>query len=485
MSSRVTPAAAAREILARREARNSLLGFTQYTLPRYEASAHHRLIASKLDDVAEGKIPRLAIFMPPRMGKSELASRRFPAHVLGKNPELEIIAGSYGQELADDFGRDVRDIVASPECHNVFPQLSLRPDSRAANRWHTTEGGAYRAVGVGGSATGRGADIFLIDDPVKDREDADSDAKRAKTYNWYRSTAYTRLSEHGAIVLIQTRWHEGDLAGLLLEEMAAGGEQWEVLDLPAILPSGHSLWPKRFSLDRLARIKRAVGPREWSALYMQKPQPDEGSFFKREWFQTWDPLRVRPEDALPARLSFYGTSDYAVTADGGDYTVHRVWGVCPDGNLYRIAGWRGQTSSDVWVEKKLDLIAKWKPFAWFGEAGVIQKAVEPMIVRRMRERNTYCRLEWVPSLTDKPTRARGFQARAAMRTVWFEPGADLSEFLNFPTGKHDDEVDCAGMIGRALDEAHPAIRLIPKRNTTGADPWEPKDLDRGGDWKTT
>ena len=168
----------------------------------------------------------------------------------------------------------------------------------------------------------------------------------------------------------------------------------------------------------------------------------------------------------PPDLAVYGTSDYAVTDDGGDYTVHRVWGVDPEGALYLLSGWRGQTASDKWIDAKLDLIAAYKPLCWFGEAGVIQKAIEPMLVRRMRERGVYCRLEWVPSIHDKPTRARGFQARASMGMVSLPEGPEgdaiLDEYLRFPAGKHDDDVDCASLIGRALDEAHPGVHTIPK-----------------------
>lgn len=388
------------------------------------------------------------IAMPPRHGKSELASRRFPAWFLGRNPGKEIIAASYNSDLAADFGRDVRSIVNEREYQALFPGVVLRADSKAADRWHTSTGGAYRAAGVGTAMTGRGADLLLIDDPVKDREEADSEIRRERVWDWYRSTAYTRLSPEGRVVVIQTRWHEDDLSGRLLEQMAQGGDQWEILSLPAI-KSGEALWPDRYPVSHLEAIKRTLGQRDWSALYMQRPQPDEGGYFKREWLKEWT--------EKPKHLRIYGTSDYAVTDGDGDYTSHRVWGVDDKGDIYRLDGWRGQTSSDVWVEQKLDLIAKWKPLAWFGEAGVIQKAVEPMLRRRMHERKVYCRLEWVPSIHDKPTRARGFQSRAAMGKVWFEPGADISEFLSFPAGKHDDDVDTAGMIGRALDEARPAI----------------------------
>lgn len=427
-------------------ARRGLVRFTEYTNSLYTAAQHHRQIANALESVERGDIDRLMIFMPPRHGKSELASRRFPAWCLGRQPRRQIIAASYNSDLASDFGRDVRNIVASEDFAEIFPNVGLRPDSKAANRMNTNEGGAYIAAGVGTAVTGRGADIALIDDPFKDREEADSEVTRNRVWSWYQSTLYTRLMPGARIVLIQTRWHEDDLAGRLLETQP---DQWTVLELPAIDKDGHALWPEWYDAEALARIKNSIGPREWSALYQQRPQPDEGTFFQRDWLKQWD--------KRPANLSVYGTSDYAVTEGDGDYTVHRVWGVDPDGTLYRLDGWRGQTSSDVWIEKKLDLIAKHKPFAWFGEGGVIQKAIEPALKLRMRDRKVYCRLEWLPSIHDKPTRARGFQARAAMGKVRFEPGADVAEFLAFPAGKHDDDVDCASLIGRALDTAHPAI----------------------------
>lgn len=472
--SHISPAQAATELLRRRGARTDLIRFTEYVNQAYVTAQHHRQIGDALNAVERGDIPRLMIFMPPRHGKSELASRKFPAYCLGRRPEWEVIAASYNADLANDFGRDVRDVVNSSESQKLFPALTLRQDSRAVDRWHTASGGAYRAVGVGTAATGRGADLFLIDDPFKDRAEADSETTRERVWSWYRSTAYTRLSPDGRIVLIQTRWHEDDLAGRLLEAQKTGGDHWTVLDLPAIDKAGEALWPERFDLARLERIKANIGPREWSALYQQRPQPDEGGFFQRDWFKTWT--------TKPEHLRLYGTSDYAVTDEGGDYTVHRIWGVDPKGDLYRLDGWRGQTTADVWIERKIDLIAKWKPLAWFGEAGVIQKAIEPMLVRRMRERQVRARLEWLPSIHDKPTRARGFQARAAMGGVWFEPGADIGEFLSFPAGKHDDDVDVASLIGRALDETHPAVVPHKALSTNPPDLWG-KDRQSANGWK--
>lgn len=459
-----------------RQSRKSLLAFTEFTNPAYVGARHHTLIAEKLEQVERGEIDRLMIFMPPRHGKSELASKRFPAWCLGRDPKRQIIAASYNSDLANDFGRNVRNIVAEPEFGQVFNGVALAPDSQAANRMNTNHGGTYVAAGVGTAVTGRGANIALIDDPFKDREEADSERRRELVWDWYRSTLFTRLMPGGAIVLIQTRWHEDDLAGRLLEQdgNVEDGGQWHVLELPAIDDDGHALWPEWYPVPVLQRIKDTVGPREWSALYQQKPQPDDGTFFQRAWFREWDSLPV---------VRCYGSSDYAVTDGGGDYTVHTVWGIDKDGDIYRVAQWKGQTASDRWIEEKLDLIKKYKPLCWFGEGGVIQKAVEPMLKRRMRERNVHCRLEWLSSVSDKPTRARSFQAMAATGRVHFEAGADLSEFLVFPAGKHDDEVDTASLIGRAIDQAHPAI-VKPTEQKGPRDMWAPTRNQDSSDWRT-
>lgn len=420
------------------------------------------------------------IFAPPRHTKSELASRRFPAWYLGRHPDRQLIAATYSGDFALDFGREVRGIVHSEEFRALYPEVTLAQDSKAANRWHTNQGGVSVYVGVGGPITGRGAHVALIDDPFKNREEADSEVRRETVWKWYTSTLRTRLMPGGAIVLILTRWHEDDLAGRLLAQQPS---EWRVIELQAISDEGTSqesaLWPQWYDLEALKRIKADIGPRDWSALYQQRPSPEEGTFFQRGWFKHWTDR--------PKQLAIYGTSDYAVTDGDGDYTVHRIWGVAPDGGLYRLGGWRDRTSSDVWVERQIDLIQQHKPFAWFGEAGVIQKAIEPMLTRRMREREAFCRMEWLPSIHDKPTRARGFQARAAMGCVWFEQGAELDEFLTFPAGKHDDDVDCASLIGRALDMAHPAIAATPpkeKKRDIWAKSFGDDEDDEDTDWKT-
>lgn len=465
-SSQLSPQAAASELLARRRARDGLLEFTQYTNPAYEAAEHHRLIAEKLEAVERGEIKRLMIAMPPRHGKSELASRRFPAYYMGRNSDKQIIAASYNSDLANDFGREVRNIVDSPEFGVLF-DVSLSLDSKAANRWHTSTGGMYVAAGVGTAITGRGADILLIDDPFKDRQEADSELQRKRVWDWYTSTAYTRLMPGGAIVVINTRWHDDDLSGRLLAEQEEGGDKWEVLSLPAINDAGIPLWAEWYPLDRLEQIRAVLPARDWNSLYQQNPIPDDGDYFKSDWFGEYE--------ELPGLLNVYGASDYAVTEDGGDFTEHGIFGVDQNSNIYLTDWWFGKTAADKWIESKCDLILKHKPKCWFGEAGAIRRSIEPFLMKRMQEREAWCRIEWLASIADKSTRARSIQARASMGKIFFPKSAPwkshvMEHLLRFPAGKNDDAVDVLSLIGRGLEHisaAKPKKKAEPQRRSPG------------------
>lgn len=461
-----SPQVAAAELQARRKARTSLLGFTQYTNPAYVAAPHHSLIAEKLEAVERGEIKRLMITMPPRHGKSELASRRFPAWFLGRNADKQIIAASYNSDLANDFGREVRNIVHSPEFGALF-SVALAQDSKAANRWHTDAGGMYVAAGVGTAITGRGADVLLIDDPFKDREEADSELRRQRVWDWYTSTAYTRLMPGGAVVVINTRWHDDDLSGRLLA--AEGGDKWEVISLPAIDMGGAPLWPEWYPLERLEQIRAVLPARDWNALYQQNPIPDEGDYFKKDWFGEYD--------RLPPNLRMYGASDYAVTDGSGDFTEHGIIGVDPSNNVYVADWWKKQASSDVWIESQCELVLRHRPHCWFGESGVIKKAVEPFLVRRMQEREAYCRIEWLASIADKPTRARPIQAMASMGKVYLPKNAPwkadlLNQLLRFPAGKYDDGVDVLSLFGRGLEfmrgpKQRKTLKTMPEADSVG------------------
>jgi hypothetical protein len=318
---RVT-AKAKMEVLRRKAARNSLLDFTTYTKPDYQVAHMHRLICDKLEAVERGEIKRLMIFTPPRHGKSELVSKRFPAWYLMRNPDRQIISASYGSDLAGDFARDVRNIVASPEYALLSPGVSLATDSGAKERWHTNQGGSYVSAGVGSAITGRGAHILNIDDPVKGRAEAESEVVRESVYNWYTSTAYTRLMPGGAVILTMTRWHEDDLAGRLLLQMQNGGDQWDILTLPAFDEHQNALWPERYSAQDLNNIRAAIGPRDFESLYMQNPKPDGATFFD---------VRNVLTDGLPVEHPPYCDGVFAVidtavkTGSKNDGTAVTYW----------------------------------------------------------------------------------------------------------------------------------------------------------------
>ncbi len=433
---------------------------------------HHVLLNERLEEVERGDIRRLMVFMPPGSAKSTYASVVFPVWFMGRARRRNVIVATYASDLARKIGRRARSILKQPVYREVF-DTGLSTDSSAADEWALTNENEFMGGGILSGITGNRADLIVIDDPIKGRSEADSDTIRARTRAEYDDSIKTRLKPGGRIVLIQTRWHEDDLAGQLLPEDYDGetgwvdgrdGERWFVISIPAQAERlgdplgrrlGEYLWPEWFDETHWAAFRSNA--RTWSALYQQRPQPDEGSYFQRPWFKRYT------LDQLPTALRVYGTSDYAVTDGGGDFTVHRRWGVDAVGDLWLLpGGYRAQATSDKWIEAVIDQMqAEPRCMAWFGEAGVIQKAVEPALLRRMRERDTFCRLEWLPSIKDKPTRARGFQARAAMGAVHFPEGPEgdaiLGEYLRFPAGRNDDDVDTGSMIGRALDMAHPAI----------------------------
>lgn len=469
-------------MLARRTARRNLIAFTEYTYPNYKTGRVHRIIANELEGVLKGEVDRLMLLVPPRHGKSELASRRFPAYYLGHHPDRQFISVSAAADFAADFGRDVRNIIASQEYRNLFPDTSLADDSSAKNKWHTAQGGVYISAGVESQIMGRGAHVALIDDPFPTMEAAQSPTIRKKVIDYYRGTLYNRLMPGGAIIVINHRMHEEDLTGYLREQEAQGGDKWRVVEIPAIDNDGNAAWPEAYPVPVLDRIRRNMLPRDWSSLYQQQPAPDEGNFFKREWFQYYD--------AIPENVHIYGASDYAVTDGGGDFTVHLTAAVDSGGNAYIMDLWRGQKTPDIWIERVIDLWAKHEPLGWAEENGQIIKSIGPFIDRRAQERGVYCVRTQYASTADKPTRARTFQARMASGKVFFPRKAAWlgdfeSELLSFPAGKNDDMADAASLLFRMLADMT-GKAIAPQKQPQ--DVWDRAfaKLDEGdGDsWKT-
>ena len=453
------------------------------------------VINEHLVKLAEGEITRLMITCPPRHGKSLLCSLYFPAWYLNRYPDRRFILTSYGDDYAAEWGRKVRDLIVSNE---RLLQIRINPTSKAADRWDIEgHAGGMKTAGAGGAITGRGGNIFGIDDPVKNSEEAHSAVDRETKWRWWRTDAHSRLepvTKNGRRVLdpgaflILTRWHDDDLTGRILPADYAGengmihcrdGRDWYVVCLPAQCEReddplgreiGEYLWPEWFSEDHFKPFK--AQSRTWNALFQQRPQPEQGTYFQRDWFERFDPFQ------LPTNLHTYGSSDYAVTDDEkADYTEHGVYGVDSEGGIWIKDWWSGQETADKWIEKQIDMIRRHQPFCWFGEAGVIRRAINPFLQRSMQDRRTYCRMEWIPSVKDKPSRARALQGMASQGKVHLPAGETgdriLDQLLRFPTGTHDDAVDALSLFCLALDQAHPAIAVRePERPLT----WAEKDM---------
>lgn len=415
----------------------------------YMPAPHHKLLARKLEAVARKELRRLIIEVPPRHGKSMLASEFFPAYNLGLNPEDQIIAATYAQGLADDFGRKVRNLISSDIHREFFPDSKLSDDSQAANRFHLESRGAYFAVGVGGPITGRGAHLLMIDDPIKGREDAESETMRQRLKDWYTSVARTRLMPGGAIVVIQTRWHEDDLAGWLQREHAHEG--WEVLRLPAIAEGpdelgrheGDALWPEAYPLQELEIIKRAVGARDWAALYQQRPSAMEGAILKRDNWRYFTPTDTQPKglvEALGVERVVQAWDTAFKTGKDNDYSVGVTIGVAKS-RYYLLDLWRDRVE---FPELKRALVAQ--ASKWGAHAVVVEDTAAGQSLLQELRRNTRIPLVAVKADRDKVSRTHAITAIHEAGLVYLPEGEHwVSDFVDecagFPSAVHDDQVD--------------------------------------------
>jgi predicted phage terminase large subunit-like protein len=456
---------AQKELASRILSRKRLLPFVEKFNPDYNAGWVHKDVCKRLEqfsrDVVDQKSPRLMLFMPPRHGKSTLASVSFPAWHLGRNPEHEFISCSYSGSLAMGFSRKVRQVLREPTYKAVF-KTRLDPDSQSAEAWLTTGGGGFVAAGVGGGITGKGAHVLVIDDPVKNREDAESQNNRDANWDWYTSTAYTRLAPGGGVLVILTRWHDDDLAGRLLKSALQGGDEWEVVRYPAIAEedeefrkAGEALHPERYSVEALRRIEKAVGPRDWSALYQQNPVADDGQYFTRGMVNYYD-----PEDIDEDAMRYYCAWDLAIGKnDRNDYSVGIVVGINDRDDMFVMDVVRGRFDGFEIVERILDLYEQWKPSIIGIEKGHIEMALGPFLEKRVRERGLFEAYfkDLKTGRRDKEARARAIQGRMQQGKVYFPRDASFSgpliaELLRFPNGTHDDQVDALSWIGLMMTE---------------------------------
>lgn len=343
-------------------ARTDLAAYAALLYPKFALPHHIQRIIEELEAVERGEVDRLIIALPPRHGKSLVTSQLFPSWYLGRHPDRSVILTSYGAELAVDFGRKVRAFVADQYHRTVFPQSTIADDNSAAHRFGLDAGGAFYAVGAGGPITGRGADLLLVDDPIKSREVAYSATERKSLQEWYESVAYTRLEPGGAVVIIQTRWHQDDLVGWLLREHPE--ENWRVVSLPALAEpgdllsrqEGEALWPERYPVETLERIREAVGTASWAALYQQRPVAEEGGLFKLGW---WKRYGEKPPEL--ARRIFAIDTAYG-KSQSGDYSAVVVLGK-NDSDYFVLHISRGRWDFPTLQAQVTELAKIWRPSA--------------------------------------------------------------------------------------------------------------------------
>lgn len=492
----LTPAA---ELARRTLARRRLLYFTRQTQPNYLAGWVHDDICRRLErfseDVINKRSPRLMLLIPPRHGKSTLASVSFPAWHLGRHPTHEIVNASYNLDLPMKFSRQVRDLFRSPLYTALFPEAVLSPESQSVESWLTTRGGGFTAVGVGGGLTGKGAHVMIVDDPIKNMEEADSMLIRDQLWDWYQSVAYTRLSPGGGVLVIETWWHDDDLAGRLQRRMVEQVEDADVFDVvkyPALAeqyeyrdPSslvitrtqepladpadlellrspGDALHTDRYDEAAMRKYKANLADRIWSALYQQNPVPDSGQYFTRDSI-VWEPVR-----AEPAGCNVYSAWDFAIgLKQMNDWTVGATLVQDEHDTLHVVDVNRFRGDSFAIVEAMLDTAAAWmgKGSAYIVgvEDGQIWKSIRPLLQKRMHERRLYPPIEVMKPLTDKVARARPLQGRMQQRKVAFFDGADWKrttehELLRFPSGQFDDVVDALSWAARLASRPAPRSR---------------------------
>ena len=487
----VDPGAAALELQRRRAARLRLLDFTLATYPEYEPGWHHAVVAHFLDLLLERKITRLMVNMPPQNGKSELGSRRLPALALGQNPDARVIAASYSADLAGAMNLDVQRVIDSNAYARLFPETRLFGEQAdTTGSWRRTmtlfeivgRRGYLLSAGIGGGITGRGFDVGIIDDPVKNREEAESETFRDAQWDWYTSTFRTRASDTAVILVMMTRWHEDDLSGRLLVQARTDdrADQWVVLSLPAIASEGphtmtlsingqevieeidgreigDALWPEKFSLAWLSATEASIGPYDWAALYDQTPAPRKGGMFQRDW--------IRVVDAIPAeivaRVRYW---DKAGTEGGGAYSAGVLMSRAFDGTFLIEDVKRAQLSSgrrealikqtarldgpevEIWIEQ---------------EPGSGGKESAELTIRNLVGFDIHAET----STGDKVTRARPFSAQAEAGNVRVLAGPWNGEYIDelvvFPRGRFKDQVDASsGAFNKlALAEAQETYEL--------------------------
>ena len=432
------------QITARDQATSSFLSFCRYVWPEMIVGAHHKKIAAALDRVVSGECKRLMIAMPPRHGKSQMGSYLFPAYLMGKKPDSKLIVGSHTAELAQRFGRMIRNLVADERYKELFPDFLLSADSKAAGRWDTSHGGEAFFIGKGGAMTGRGGNVVILDD-ILDEQDALSNTAMENTWEWYQSGPRQRLQPNGAIIVINTRWKTDDLSGRLLKlQGGIKADKWEILEFPAILPSGGPLWPEYWKLEELEAVKHTIGLQKWNAQWQQTPTADEGAILKREWWQRW-----KPEEPPLVEYIIQSYDTAYSKKETADYSVITTWGVfVPDQdsgpNIILLDVKKGR-----WDFPELKRIAREEYKNWNPDNVLIEAKATGITLQQELRRVGIPVTMYSPggrrAGQDKVSRANSIAPILESGMVWAPETEWADELIEecaaFPNGDHDDMVD--------------------------------------------
>ena len=465
-------------------AQKKFMKFVKLVWPTFIAGRHHAIMAEAFEKVASGEIKRLIINMPPRHTKSEFASYLLPAWFLGKFPQKKVIQTSHTAELAVGFGRKVRNLVDSDVYKSIFPGVGLQADSKAAGRWATNAGGDYFAIGVGGAVTGKGADILIIDDPHSEQEAALAETNSEvydKTYEWYTSGPRQRLQPGGAIIVVMTRWSKKDLTGRVLQAAAqrSTGEDWEVIEFPALFEDDKPLWPEFWSVEELMALREELPTGKWMAQYMQQPTSEVSAIVKREWWKIWD------KDYAPqCEFTIQSWDTAFLKSERADYSACTTWGVFyhPDdtgvdrANIILLNSFKKRMEFPELKQKAYEDYRNWEPDALIVEA----KATGAPLIFELRAMGIPVQ-EFTPSKgNDKIARLNAVADMFASGMVWVPDTRWAEELVeevaSFPSGEHDDLVDSmtqallrfrkGGFIRLASDEQE-ELDLYKRRRVKG------------------
>ena len=420
---------------------NNFMDFVKHVWPDFIEGKHHKQIADKFDRLAKGEIKRLIINMPPRHTKSEFGSYLLPAWMVGRNPKLKIIQSTNTTELSVRFGRKAKALMDSPEYKSVF-KTRLNPDSQAAGKWETEQGGEYYAAGVGSAITGRGADLLIIDDPHTE-QDALNNQALERTYDWYTSGPRQRLQPGGSIVVIMTRWNEKDLTGRLLNaQKGVKSDQWEIVEFPAILPSGKPVWPEYWKLEDLESVKASIPLTKWNAQYMQNPTSEEGALIKREWWRNWE-----DEDMPPLQHVIQSYDTAFMKKETADYSAITTWGVFTENedappSLILLDSLKGRYEFPELRRIALEQYGYWNP-----ETVIIESKASGLPLTYELRKMGIPVINFSPSRgNDKHTRVNAVSPLFESGLIWAPKDMDfaqevIEECAAFPYGDHDDLVD--------------------------------------------